>query len=218
MRTPHRSTCWSPAPFSPHSLTRPRGTWTVPLGAGSSSWPGEGTPPFYSREPRPEIWRCCFSSWPLHTRLQTNPARAGGHGLMKPTGPHHLQRAKTQSWGHQTVITMAASRNSVHKSSEQNWWQGAALAEWKPHQKRVWRWTRHWLQLYRERRARIRGLNTQHSGFLEGHNGMPYPGPFPRFKLTPAISSWNFSTSHTRSGSFPIREVTFRLPRASFCS
>ena len=29
---------------------------------------------------------------------------------------------------------------------------------------------------------------------------------------------WNFSTSCTSSGSFPIREVTFLVPRTSFCS
>ena len=43
-------------------------------------------------------------SQPLHTRLRTGPTRAGGHGLMKPTGPHHLQRAESRSWRHQTEL------------------------------------------------------------------------------------------------------------------
>ena len=81
---------------------RPRGTWTPPLGAGSHLRPGECTPPFSGWGPWTRIWRCWFSSRPLHTRLRTGPARVGGHSLIKPTGPHHPQKAQTQSWGHQT--------------------------------------------------------------------------------------------------------------------
>ncbi len=33
----------------------------------------------------------------LHSAtVQTTPVRAEGHGLMKPTEPHHLQRAEMQ--------------------------------------------------------------------------------------------------------------------------
>lgn len=37
-------------------------------------------------------------------------------------------------------------------------------------------------------------------------------------KIRPTKSSRNFSPSDTSSGSFPIREVTFHIHRASFCS
>ncbi|KAF7642091.1 hypothetical protein LDENG_00264880, partial [Lucifuga dentata] len=32
-------------------------------------------------------------------------------------------------------------------------------------------------------------------------------------EVSPTISSWYLSTSHTSSGSFPAREVTFHVPR-----
>ncbi|KAK0146532.1 hypothetical protein N1851_014139 [Merluccius polli] len=44
------------------------------------------------------------------------------------------------------------------------------------------------------------------------------PEPLLCVEVRPTISSRNFSTSHTSSGSFPTREVTFHVPRASFCS
>ena len=83
-----------------------------------SSRPGEGTPPFSGWGPWTQIWRCWFSSRPLHTQLRTGPVRVGVHGLMKPTGPHHPQKAVTQSWGHQTgpLNVLAAPRNPVHKN------------------------------------------------------------------------------------------------------
>ena len=75
-------------------LTRPRGNWPPPLG-GRISY----SSPISGRERWPQIWRRWFSSRRLHTQLQSNPARVGGHGLMKP---HNLQRAGTRSWGYQT--------------------------------------------------------------------------------------------------------------------
>ncbi|MED6247044.1 hypothetical protein ATANTOWER_028609 [Ataeniobius toweri] len=42
--------------------------------------------------------------------------------------------------------------------------------------------------------------------------------PEPCIEVSPTISSRNLSTSHTNSGSFPTREETFYVPRASFCS
>ncbi|MEQ2264998.1 hypothetical protein XENORESO_000810 [Xenotaenia resolanae] len=44
------------------------------------------------------------------------------------------------------------------------------------------------------------------------------PKPEPCVELSPTISSRNLSTSHTYSASFPTREVTSHVPRASFCS
>ncbi|KAK0145234.1 hypothetical protein N1851_015856 [Merluccius polli] len=44
------------------------------------------------------------------------------------------------------------------------------------------------------------------------------PEPLLCVEVRPTISSRNFSTSRTSSGSFPTREVTFHVPRASFCS
>ncbi|MEQ2314062.1 hypothetical protein AMECASPLE_008245, partial [Ameca splendens] len=49
-------------------------------------------------------------------------------------------------------------------------------------------------------------------------SGRLVPGPEPCIEASPIISSQNLSTSHTNSGSFPTREVTFHVPRASFCS
>uniref|UniRef100_A0A3Q1CWI0 Uncharacterized protein n=1 Tax=Amphiprion ocellaris TaxID=80972 RepID=A0A3Q1CWI0_AMPOC len=44
------------------------------------------------------------------------------------------------------------------------------------------------------------------------------PEPLLCVEVRPTISSRNFSASHTSSGSFPAREVTFHVPRASLCS
>ncbi|MEQ2224970.1 hypothetical protein ILYODFUR_012789 [Ilyodon furcidens] len=44
------------------------------------------------------------------------------------------------------------------------------------------------------------------------------PEPEPCVEVSPTISSQTLSTSYTNSGSFPTREVTFHVPRASFCS
>ncbi|KAK0140992.1 hypothetical protein N1851_022012 [Merluccius polli] len=44
------------------------------------------------------------------------------------------------------------------------------------------------------------------------------PEPLLCVEVRPTISSRNFSTSRTSSGTFPTREVTFHVPRASFCS
>ena len=44
------------------------------------------------------------------------------------------------------------------------------------------------------------------------------PEPKPCVKVSPTISSPNRSASRTSSGSFPNREVTFHVPRASFSS
>ncbi|KAK0155241.1 hypothetical protein N1851_002432 [Merluccius polli] len=44
------------------------------------------------------------------------------------------------------------------------------------------------------------------------------PEPLLCVEVRPTISSRNFSTLRTSSGSFPTREVTFHIPRASFCS
>ncbi|KAK0132160.1 hypothetical protein N1851_033046 [Merluccius polli] len=44
------------------------------------------------------------------------------------------------------------------------------------------------------------------------------PEPLLCVEVRPTISSRNFSTSRTSSGSFPTSEVTFHVPRASFCS
>ncbi|MED6253354.1 hypothetical protein ATANTOWER_027390 [Ataeniobius toweri] len=44
------------------------------------------------------------------------------------------------------------------------------------------------------------------------------PEPEPCIEMSPTISSQKLSTSHTNSGSFTTREVTFHVPRASFCS
>ena len=44
------------------------------------------------------------------------------------------------------------------------------------------------------------------------------PGPKPCVEVSPTISSRNRSASRTSSGSFPNREVTFHVPRASFSS
>ncbi|KAK0137965.1 hypothetical protein N1851_025840 [Merluccius polli] len=44
------------------------------------------------------------------------------------------------------------------------------------------------------------------------------PEPLLCVEVRPTISSRNFSTSRTSSGSFTTREVTFHVPRASFCS
>ncbi|TWW81826.1 hypothetical protein D4764_01G0016410 [Takifugu flavidus] len=46
----------------------------------------------------------------------------------------------------------------------------------------------------------------------------PLPEPLLCVEVRPTISSRNFSTSRTNSGSFPTREVTFHVPRASLCS
>ena len=51
LQTPHRSACQSLAIFLPLLGTGSRGTWHPPLGAGSPSRPGEGTPPFPSWVP-----------------------------------------------------------------------------------------------------------------------------------------------------------------------
>ena len=42
------------------------------------------------------------------------------------------------------------------------------------------------------------------------------PEPKPCVEVSPTISSQNHSTSRTSSGTFPNREVTFHVPRASF--
>ncbi|MED6287489.1 hypothetical protein CHARACLAT_016903 [Characodon lateralis] len=42
--------------------------------------------------------------------------------------------------------------------------------------------------------------------------------PEPCVEVSPTISSQNLFTSHTNTGSFPTIEVTFHVPRASFCS
>jgi len=43
------------------------------------------------------------------------------------------------------------------------------------------------------------------------------PEPALCMEVSPNISSWYRSTSHTSSGSFPASEVTFHVPRASLC-
>ena len=48
----------------------------------------------------------------LHTRMRTDPAR--GHGLIGPTGPHHLQRAKTAALN---TVASGASRSDVYCAS-----------------------------------------------------------------------------------------------------
>ena len=85
LQTLHQSACQSPAPLSSHSWTRPWETWPPPPRARSPRRPRKGW------EPWPQIWRCWFSFWPLHTRLRTDPARAGG-----PPVPHVWVR-KTQN-------------------------------------------------------------------------------------------------------------------------
>ena len=62
--------------------------------------------------------------------LLPDPEKALHHFLAKKYGLRFLQTAETQS------DTMAAPRNSVHKSYEQNLGQRAARAESNPHQKR----------------------------------------------------------------------------------
>ncbi|MED6280555.1 Copine-5 [Characodon lateralis] len=44
------------------------------------------------------------------------------------------------------------------------------------------------------------------------------PEPEPCIEVSPTISSRNLCTSHTNSGSFPTRKVTFHIPKANFCS
>ncbi|KAK0148980.1 putative nuclease HARBI1 [Merluccius polli] len=66
----------------------------------------------------------------------------------------------------------------------------------------------------------------QHTGTKPGGNKYCHPCPAPltsgnsrvEESPTPLEKTWNFSTLCTSSGSFPTREVTFYVPRASFCS
>ena len=61
-----------PAAFFPHSCTRPRGTWTPPLGAGSAPQPEEGAPPFQLRTEAsdlevPMLTKLWYRSYRQHT-------------------------------------------------------------------------------------------------------------------------------------------------------
>ena len=65
------------------------------------------------------LWtgRCCCLSRPLHTRLRTAPVHIGGHGVMKPTESHYLEKAGTQFCGSQaSTLTMAAPWNPVNEN------------------------------------------------------------------------------------------------------
>ena len=55
---------------------------------------------------------------------------------MRPTGPHHLQIAETESRTRtnepDSLCYLAAPGNSVHENYKQNWRKGTALAETNP--------------------------------------------------------------------------------------
>ena len=104
LRMPHRFACHSPAPLSPHFWTRPEVLELLHL--GQDPLPTEGTP--------------------LCSQLWTGPARAGGHRLMASTRPD------PEVTKPDPLTTLAAPRNSVHNSYEQNWWQREVLAESNP--------------------------------------------------------------------------------------
>ena len=97
--------------------------------------------PFSGKEPWAQIWRCWFSSLPLHTRLLTDPAAVGGHRLMNPTGPHQLQKAETRSWGHRTgPLSMPRLPLEILSIKVMNRIddKGQPWRKSNPHQKRVW--------------------------------------------------------------------------------
>ncbi len=73
--------------------------FTPSLGAATHSQPGGSNPPLSSREPWPQRQRCWLSCRPLYIQLQYG---LDGHSLMRPTEPHHLQRAESQFWCPQT--------------------------------------------------------------------------------------------------------------------
>ncbi|MEQ2223354.1 hypothetical protein ILYODFUR_035926 [Ilyodon furcidens] len=60
------------------------------------------------RHPAEETWRHRFSSRPLHT------VRAVDHELIKPIGPHHLQKQRRNPTATKTdpLNTLPAPRNS----------------------------------------------------------------------------------------------------------
>ena len=71
----------------------------VTIGEG---WNKDRLVPFSDWEPWSQIYRCWFSSLPLHTLLQTSLVRAEDPHPMAPGGPCHPQKAETKSWHHQT--------------------------------------------------------------------------------------------------------------------
>ena len=117
LQPPHRFACGSPAPFFPQSWTRSNVLELLHLGQDLIPDPKKA---FYHFPA--ENYSLRFGgadSHPTHTQLRTGPARARGHGLMEPTGPHHLQRAETQSWSHQTgPLNTHFHRNPVRLPAE----------------------------------------------------------------------------------------------------
>lgn len=78
------------------------------------------------RKPAFQIWWC----W-------THLARDGGHGLMRLTGTHYLQKLRPDPEVTKLdPLSIAPPRNSVQIGYKQNRWQRAALAESNAH----WKW------------------------------------------------------------------------------
>lgn len=80
------------------------------LGAGSHPRPGKVTSPFPDWGSSSQIWRCWFSSQPLHIWLSTAPARVKVSSLMKPSKPHHRQKAQMDLPGCTGLSSCACTR------------------------------------------------------------------------------------------------------------
>lgn len=67
---------------------------TAPIRLTISCFISQSNTTFSSWDPWPQTWRCWLAST-SHTTAN-GPIDAEGNGLMKPTEPHHLQRAERQ--------------------------------------------------------------------------------------------------------------------------
>lgn len=78
----------------------------------------------------------------FHTQLTTTPVWAKGHCLIRPTEPYRIiwksKRCNSMATKMVAFCHLAKSRNSIHKSTEQNWSQREAQAESNPHWEWIW--------------------------------------------------------------------------------
>lgn len=79
---------------------------------------------------------CWLLSKPFHTWLQTAPVHAEGHTLIKPTEPHHLQKAEMPFGGsqsghlfHHGYAFKFCPRKSKNRTDDREPWRSPAHIE-----------------------------------------------------------------------------------------
>ena len=87
----HQSAC--PSPFFPHSWTRPQVLELLHLEQDLLPDPEKAHHLSPAKNHGLRFGGADSHPGRFTLRYKTDPARDGGHGLMKLTGPHHLQRA-----------------------------------------------------------------------------------------------------------------------------